>query len=414
MARLLLALTSCLFITACFVEDGEPIAVDEDTDDTPRAKGGSWAQETKFGGFRRFGDLGWSVALDGDTALIGERGQLVHTYVWSGTTWSSQGILRPSDGSFQDEYGTAVAVSGNIAVVGAFRDNAAGAEAGAAYVYFRTAAGWRPQGKLVGSDTAAGDEFGAAVDVDGDRVVIGAPRADAGAVDTGAVYVFRRSGATWTQERKLVPSDADINDQAGSAVAIDGGRVLIGAPASDSLRGAAYVFQRGPVLWKQQAKLLPTGIADGQFGNAVALHDNTAVIGAYQDDGPDHPLQGSAYVWTRAEFEWTVQAKLFAQDGEYSDGFGRSVAVDGDTVVVGASHDDAAIADGSGRDTGSAYVFTRGSAGWRRTAHLVPRGLDAYDFAGFSVAVSGDRVLMGAHGDDDYDASAGAAYLFSR
>jgi hypothetical protein len=409
MSRLLLALSSCLFIAGCFVEDGESIAADEGTDDAPRAKGGSWAQQTKFGGFRRFGNLGWSVALDGDTAVIGERGQLVHAYVWSGTTWSSQGTLRPSDGSFQDEYGTAVAVSGNIAVVGAFRDDAAGAEAGAAYVYVRTAAGWRPQGKLVGSDTAAGDEFGSAVDVDGDTVVIGAPRA--GADNRGAVYVFHREGATWTQDQKVVASDAQVGDQLGSAVAIDGRRLLVGAPASDSQLGAAYVFFRGPLRWRQQSKLLPTGSGHGQFGDAVDLDGDTAVVGAYQDNGPDDELQGSAYVWTRTAAGWTVQAKLFADDGVYTDGFGRSVAVDGDTVVIGVWNDDR---DDIGPDCGSAYVFTRGSAGWTRAAQLFPRDSEADDVAGFAVAVSGDRVLVGAHGHDTPDSSAGAAYLFSR
>ena len=150
-----------------------------------------------------------------------------------------------------------------------------------------------------------------------------------------------------------------------------------------------------------------------KFGYAVAVDGDIAVIGAYQDDG-NGADSGAAYVFTRVEGVWTQAAKLTASDGAAYDNFGISVAVDGDTVVVGAPGD-----DGAGADSGSVYVFVKPTGGWAtstETAKLTASDGAALDYFGYSVAVDGDTVLVGAYQDDDGDDSedSGSAYVFTK
>ena len=220
-----------------------------------------------------------------------------------------------------------------------YPDNGAGS--GAAYVFTRDGAGvWTQQAKLLASDGAAGDAFDFSVAVAGDTAVIAAVGADAQGADSGAAYVFTRDGAgVWTQQAKLLASDGNISDRFGSSVAVAGDTAVIGASRDDDNgadKGAAYVFTRdGAGVWTQQAKLLASdGNMSDRFGSSVAVAGDTAVIGASRDDdnGAD---KGAAYVFTRdGAGVWTQQAKLLASDGAAGDFFGSSVAVAGDTAVT--------------------------------------------------------------------------------
>ncbi len=165
----------------------------------------------------------------------------------------------------------------------------------------------------------------------------------------------------------------------------------------------------GAIAWNQQAKLTAGDAATGdRFGRAVAVSGDTAVIGAYWDDDGGTE-SGSAYVFTRTGGVWSQQAKLTASDPGAFDWFGVSVAVSGDTAVIGARWDD----DG-GTDSGSAYVFARSGEVWSQQAKLIPSDLAANDFFGISVAVSGDTAVIGAHGNDDGGSESGSAYVFTR
>jgi hypothetical protein len=229
--------------------------------------------------------------------------------------------------------------------------------------------------------------------------------------------VFTRAAGAWTQQAKLVASDGAAGDQFGFSVALDGDTVVIGAFRDDdkgSDSGSAYVFTRAGSGWTQQAKLVASdGAAGDQFGWSVALDGDTAVIGARLDDdkGID---SGSAYVFTRAGGAWTQQAKLVASDGAAGDQFGFSVALDGDTAVIGAFGD-----DDNGSDSGSAYVFTRAGSGWSETLKLLASDGKAFDLLGYyngAVDISGSTVLAGAPLHDLADpvrTDAGAAYVFS-
>jgi len=223
-------------------------------------------------------------------------------------------------------------------------------------VFTRTGATWTQQAKLTATDGAASDFFGHAVAVDAGTIVVGAYWDDDKGDYSGSAYVFTRTGGTWTQQAKLVPADGTADDWFGSSVAVDGDTVVVGAHLDDDKgidSGSVYVFVRTGATWTQQAKLTAAdGAADDRFGWAVAVDADTIVVGAYGDDdkGID---SGSVYVFTRTGGTWTQQAKLTAPDGAANDYFGRAVAVDAGTIVVGVEYDD----DDKGTNSGSVWVL---------------------------------------------------------
>ncbi len=326
--------------------------------------------------------------------------------------------LTASDGTAADFFGVAVAVSGDTAVIGAPQNAAGSPVQGAAYVFTRSGGTWTEQAKLVPSDGAAADRFGQAVAVDGDTVVVGSFWRDVGAnADQGSAYVFTRSGGTWSEQAKLTASDGRVADQFGFSVAVSGDTALIGAAPQTTIdanpnQGAAYLFTRAGGTWTEQAKLTASDASnDSDFGLRVALSGDTALVGAAGDDVGANSNQGSAYVFTRSEGTWTEQAKLTASDGADDDGFGFWVSVYDDTAAVGAYYDDA----GDSVDQGSAYVFTRAGQTWTEQAKLTASDGAAGDQFARSVAVSGDTIVAGAQMDDiDGRDGQGSAYVFTR
>ena len=272
--------------------------------------------------------------------------------------------------------------------------------------------GTRPylDNKLLASDGTAGDAFGRGVAIDGDTAVAGAMYHDG----TGAAYVFVRQGGVWIEEAKLIASDAAMDDQFGYSVAIDGDTVAIGAWNDDhgggENAGSAYVFIRSADGWVEQAKLTASDGSSGDlFGASVALDGNTAVIGAYADNhGGSYADGGSVYVFVRSNGAWSQMAKLtpsdFSGNDEY---FGFSVAVDGDTMVIGAPGED----HGSGWNHGAAYVFVGACSVWIEEAKLTASDGASPDNFGKSVAIANDTLVIGAIRDNS---DTGAAYLFER
>ncbi len=338
------------------------------------------------------------------------------------TAWAQTPIenevakLLASDGTAFDEFGRSVAVDGDTAVIGTLYDDDNGRDAGSAYVFTRDSTGeWSEQAKLLASDGAPGDLFGYSVAMDGDMVVIGAPHDEDNGSLSGSVYVFTRdSTGGWGEQAKLLASDGATYDRFGWSVAVDGYTAVIGAYKDEDngwYSGSAYAFTRDSTGgWSEQAKLLPSdGAADDRFGYSVAVDGDTAVIGA-DGDNDNGQSSGSAYVFTRdSTGAWSEQAKLFASDGAVSDQFGWSVAVDGYTAVIGAFGD-----DDNGPTSGSAYAFTRDSTGeWSEQAKLLAGDGVASDRFGHSVAVNGDTAVIGAYWDNDNGSDSGSAYVFS-
>ncbi len=354
------------------------------------------------------------MALSGDTALVGalydDGNGSAYVFIRSGTTWTQQTKFAASDGAAQDWFGGSVALSGDTALVGADGDDdARGSQCGSAYVFTRSGTTWTQQAKLTAHDGAAAYYFGSSVALSGDTALVGAYYDDG----KGSAYVFTRSGTAWTQQAKLTAADGAATDWFGSAVALSGDIAIIGSERDDdngSDSGSAYVYTRSGTAWTQQAKLTAAdGATTDYFGTSVALFGDTALVGAYRDDdkGTD---SGSAYVFSRSGTAWTQQAKLTAGDGAAYDNFGYSVALSGDTALVGAYGDDG---------NGSAYVFTRFGIAWNQQAKLIAADGAAGDYFGVSVALSGETALVGASGDDGPGTwgvpadGQGSAYVFT-
>ena len=237
--------------------------------------------------------------------------------------------------------------------------------AGAAYVFMESGGTWSQQAELSASDGMDGDGFGNSVAVDGSTVVVGAtyhpldPQAG-----PGAAYVFAESGGMWSQQAELTPADGVAGEYFGNSVVVSGGTAVVGAtyqlnPAVDS-PGVAYVFVQNGGTWSQQAELLASdGAAGDYFGNSVAVSGSTALVGSTHHTVGSNWAQGAAYVFVQNGGTWSQQAELTAPDGAWEDFLGNSVAVDGSTAVVAAYTHPYST---SGPGPGAAYVFESASS----------------------------------------------------
>jgi len=363
--------------------------------------------------------FGYSVALSGDTALVGARGDdgqkgSAYVFVKSGGAWAFAAKLTASDGAEGDQFGASVALSGDTALVGAYWDDG---YMGSAYVFVKPGGGWATgteTAKLTASDGAEFDYFGISVALSGDTALVGANGDNIAISDEGSAYVFVKPGGGWasgTQTAKLTASDGAASDYFGSSVALSGDTALVGAFGDDSYQGSAYVFVKPVGGWATTsayaAKLTALdGLGGDFFGASVALSGDTALVGAWADNIAVSD-EGSAYVFVKPVGGWatgTETAKLTASDGAAGDYFGWSVALSGDTALAGAISDDSA--------KGSAYVFVKPGGGWvtgTETARLTASDGAAGDSFGWSVALSGDTALVGAFGDDS---NKGSAYFY--
>jgi hypothetical protein len=319
-----------------------------------------------------------------------------------------------------------VAIEGDTLVVGASDDDTGdgGADSGSVYIYTRSPGGtvWTLQYHLVASDGRPGDAFGNSVAISGDTIVVGAVGDDLtpGGTNAGSAYVFVRSGVVWTQQAKLTAADASVADFFGRSVSISSNTVLVGASNKSTTAGvqsgAAYVFTRAGTVWSQQARFIASDGAtlDG-FGFSVAVEGDTAIIAADTNNTAAGTQAGSVYVFTRAGSVWTERFQLFASDGLTAAFFGYSVALEGDTLVVGSPNRH----PGPSTNVGGAYVFTRSgglNGPWTERANLGPLvGIVGNDWFGRAVALSGDTVLIGSYLDDPPAGNnAGTAAVFTR
>ncbi len=440
--------------------------------------------------------FGGSVAVSGDTVVVGANQEdgsatgvngtvneaannagAAYVFVRSGTTWSQQAYLKASQVSAVDRFGWSVAASGDTVVVGAHQEdgsstgvngpvNEAATTAGAAYVFVRNGTTWSQQAYLKASQVTAFDQFGYSVAVMGDTVVVGAPTEDGSATgvngpvdesanNAGAAYVFVRSGTTWSQQAYLKASQVTAVDNFGNSVAVSGDTVVVGAYQEDGSAsgvngtpdesafnaGAACVFVRNGTTWSQQTYLKASQVtANDIFGYSVAVAGDTVVVGAPLESGSSSGVNGpvnelalsagAAYVFVRSGTTWSQQAYLKASQVSVTDQFGHSLAISGDTVVVGAIDEDGTATGVNGpvsefaSDSGAAYVFVRSGMTWSQQAYLKASQVTDGDEFGTAVAVSGDTVVVGAWSEDggatgvngpanELASSSGAAYIFT-
>ena len=310
-----------------------------------------------------FGQFGGAVSISGDTAIVGADGA-AYIFTRSNEVWSEQAKLSASDIEERDRFGESVFISGDTAIVGASGDDDFGSSSGAAYIFTRSGGGvWSEQAKLTASDAAAGDLFGFSVSISSNTAIVGARADDDTGASSGSAYVFTRSGTTWSEQAKLTASDGAEGDEFGFSVSVSGDTVIVGAFGDDdgfgSDFGAAYIFtQSGGGVWSEQAKLTASDSdVEDNFGFSVSISGNTAIVGSESDDDDAGINSGAAYIFTQSGGVWSEQAKLTASDAAAGDLFGFSVSISGNTAIVGAESDDDACPSDPDCESGSAYIY---------------------------------------------------------
>ncbi|RLD09335.1 MAG: hypothetical protein DRI44_08700, partial [Chlamydiae bacterium] len=444
--------------------------------------GAAYIFERNYGGVNAWGQVkkvaetntyyfGNAVSVDGDVAVVGAwntpEGGAVFIYErnFHGTNnWGKVKKIVASDAEPSDRFGSSVSVNGDIIVIGAYLEDSGGSQSGAAYIFKRNAGGtnsWDETKKIAASNGQANDVFGYSVGIEGDIIIIGAIGDDSGGTSAGAAYIIPASTETkefsevakkthvgsvasvagdvavvgmywgddygtayvfernagginnWGQVKKLIPSDGEWSDQFGQSVAVDGDVIIVGMTDSTvSKHGSAYIFERnygGINNWGQTKKLLASDSHTGNlFGKSVDIDGNVAVIGA-QYDNAGGSISGAAYVFERnygGINTWGQVKKLNASDASSDAQFGKSVAVNGDVIAVGAPFN-----DNYGYDSGLTYIYERNSGGinnWGETKKLIASDIKATNEFGYSVAVDGDVVLIGRPGNES------AAYIYER
>jgi len=373
-----------------------------------------------------------SISGDGNTAIVGTLyedtggGNAGAAYIFtrSGTTWSQQAKIQASDKQANDYFGAGVSISGdgNIAIVGAPGEDTGATSAGAAYIFTRSGTTWSQQAKIQASDKQASDYFGegwgVAISSDGNTAILSAHGEDTGATGAGAVYIFTRSGTTWSQQAKIQASDKQQGDAFGRELGIssDGNTVIAAAWSEDtggSQAGAVYIFTRSGTTWSQQAKIQASDKqANDYFGQSAAISSdgNTALVGAYGEDTGATDA-GAAYIFTRSGTTWSQQAKIQASDKQAQDYFGitADISGDGNTALVGAYTEDTGATN-----AGAVYIFTRSGTTWSQQSKIQASDKQANDYFGADVSISSDgsTALVAASGEDTGATDAGAAYIY--
>lgn len=392
--------------------------------------------------------FGYSVAMSGNICVVGAHlddapalnsgSAYVFRYDPFASTWIQEAKLTAADGAAGDEFGYSVAVfsnapggifggGGDIVVVGSRMDDDHGGDSGSAYVFQHTGSNWVQVAKLVPSDGAAADHYGHAVAISGNFLMVSARDDDAPTTNSGSVYAYHWNGSNWTQQAKLMASDAAANDQFGQALAMtsaEGGAAAVAiitawhddSPAVDS--GSAYIFRFKVKsgVWAEGAKLTAAdGATNDEFGTAasiaVSLDGEVALVGARNDD--DGGINtGSAYVFRHIGNSWIQEAKLNAINAVANDQFGYALSLNGvgNAAVIGAWHNDQA-----GLDAGAAYVFhyQSQSGAWPQAAMLVGPHTLAGDLFGSAIAASGDRAVIGGYQNDGSGTDSGAVDMFA-
>ncbi|UCF49471.1 MAG: hypothetical protein JSU91_06915, partial [Thermoplasmatales archaeon] len=321
--------------------------------------------------------------------------------------WSEKQKFLASDGSGGDRFGCSTEINDNDAIIGAYFDDISGqTNAGSAYVFTYGGAAWTQQAKLTASDFEANDEFGYSVSIEGDTAVVGSPKEDSSGSDSGAAYVFVRSGSSWSQQQKLLASDGAGGDQFGKSVSVDGDYVIVGAPGKSSDQGFSYIFKRTGSVWTQMTKIGATG--SNKLGWSVSISMPFVIMGAY---GTNNNI-GSAHIYELVESSWYGKGALTASDGITADLFGISVAIDEDYVICGSPGHDLT----SGGE-GAAYIFEKPTSGWvtmTETQKIIASDSSSGDGFGASVYVNGDHIIVSSPDDDDKGTASGSAYVFNR
>eukprot|EP00002_Diphylleia_rotans_P038475 TRINITY_DN8765_c0_g1_i4.p1 TRINITY_DN8765_c0_g1~~TRINITY_DN8765_c0_g1_i4.p1 ORF type:complete len:1290 (-),score=165.30 TRINITY_DN8765_c0_g1_i4:814-4683(-) len=388
-----------------------------------------WTQQsiltsTDKGILHRFGIF---VAISHEYALVGSPNSMINTFNGAGaaylfrlssSVWQPHATLTASNPAAGDWLGRCVAMTDNYAIAGAYGvDYGSISQVGAAYVFKRTNEIWAEEAILSPSRKNSGQSFGIAVSIVDDHALVGASSADSlRSSNTGAAYVFSRSGVLWVEESVLFASNAMQGDEFAKSVALTRTYALLGAPSADAGLvtdyGAAYVFSRSGSVWREQSILrYGNSQANAKVGNSVALTDNHAVVGAIQANVGSVSNAGVVYAFTRSENGWSFMSILTSNRPMTAESFGRSVCIFDQIILVGAQQSNPDSVDGAG----SVYIFLLSEGTWNQEKVLTASNKAAGDWFGSSVSLSNTHALIGAEAaDPDGFFGAGAAYVFAK
>ena len=362
---------------------------------------------------------GEAVAIDGNIAVLGAPydddfgiiSGAAYVYERQAGIWTLAAKLTASDAVADDRFGITVAVDQGVIVIGTRYKQDMGYGTGAAYVFERVGGAWTETEKLLASDAQSGQFFAHSVAVSGSVILVGAYLDDQLGLGAGAAYVFERAGASWVETQRLTASDGTLDDRFGWAVAVSGDVLFIGAHGNDEVgvqSGAAYMFQREGDLWVERQKLVPSDPQDlARFGYSLDVQGDWALVGCpfFAEAGTN---VGAVYTYRLTGGVWTEMQKLTASDGQLDDLFGEQVALDGNIGLVSAWG-----VDSEGIDAGAAYLFRNVGVSWKEKGKLTPSDVALNDFFGKAVAVSEGTLLLGSPLDDDLGDRVGSAYLFN-
>lgn len=358
--------------------------------------------------------VGWSSAIDGDTALFGapyaDGTGAVFVFEHTSGGWQERARLAPSDGQSGDAFGWSVALSGDFALIGAPGDDDQGFDAGTAFVFQRVGSSWSEFDKLTGSIVDAQDAFGSSVAIDNGIAFVGAPLADGVASNSGAVFFFLQSGPIFGEFQVLTASDGDAGDQFGIALDMQWGIAVIGAARDDSPgadSGSAYVFTQGAISYFETAKLTASdAVGFEHFGGAVDFDAGRILVGAHFAQGISSNT-GAAYVFEIGKGGWTEAAKLFDPEGLAMDGFGASVFLEDERALIGAPQNLTAVAR-----EGRGYLAERRGGSWELTSKYAASDGAMFDHLGGSALLYQDSALIGAPNESETAPQSGSIYVF--
>ncbi|MGE4070087.1 MAG: hypothetical protein AB7E72_02835 [Lysobacterales bacterium] len=333
----------------------------------------------------------------------------VHWFERSGSQWSYGGRLDAPDAAIEDRFGISVAIDGDYAVIGAYWDVIGdNVDQGSAYVFRREGGDWLFDTKLTANDGRARDLFGFAVAIKGEVVLVGARGARVPLTDQGKAYVFRRNPAGWQQEAGLDLPEPVSSAYFGASVALADDRAIVGAPGFTKTpgplsAGGVFVFARSGSSWVSIAGTqAPVPKANAAFGFSISADGERVLVGAFQDRNAS---QGAAYVYRLPDLVY--DGALLAALPQSGEGLGISVAIDGDLAVLGGSGFDV----GSAANQGAVRLFRRGPNGWSEAQQWLAAGGAAGDGFGRAVAMDGASVLVGAPGRGVDNPLEGTAYV---
>ncbi len=412
---------------------------------------------------------GSSASTDNSNALSGA----VYVYKRSGTTWTQEAYIKAVNSDANDRFGNSLSLSGETLAVGSFYEasnqtsitngttassNNSIPESGAVYVYKRTGSAWAQEAYIKAVNNNSEDRFGYNVSLSGDTLAVGVVQEDSNQTTitngatassdnsnfaSGAVYLYKRSGSSWTQQAYIKATNNNIVDAFGISLSLSGDSLSVGASNessnqvvitnginassdnSNNASGAVYVYRRLGNTWFQEAYIkAANNNANDFFGYSTSLSGDLLSVGAYQEDSNQTTItngatasadnsntsSGAVYIYKRNGISWTQEAYIKAANSNTGDVFGFSTSLSGNTLVVGAYAEDssqititngvAASADNSKSNTGAVYVYKRTGSAWAQEAYIKAANSDSTDLYGSHVDLSGDTIVVGASVED--------------